>query len=95
VGEGGRGAGKVFIFAYGAMGKKCDSIVIPTLQTAAMLCEDSLYMKIVMVQPRHRLTPVARCFTDLSLPNPLKTPSKPPSNRLTKPLSNKLTNIVN
>jgi hypothetical protein len=37
--------------------------------------------------PRHKLTPVARCFTGLSLPHP----PKPPSDWLT----NRQTNVVN
>jgi len=41
-GSGGGGGGKVFIFASGAMGEGCDPIVIPSLQTAAMLCGDQV-----------------------------------------------------
>jgi len=40
-GSGGK-EGKVFIFASGAMGEGCDSTVIPSLRTAAMLCGDQV-----------------------------------------------------
>jgi hypothetical protein len=61
------------------MGEGCDPTIIPTLRTAVMLCEDGLYTKTVMVQPRHRLTPVTRYFTGLSL----SLPPKPPSDKQT------------
>jgi len=63
------------------VGEGCDPTVIPSLRTAAMLCGKSgpgLYTWSVRKpwwsNPRHRLTPVARCFTGLSLPHPPKTP---------------------
>jgi len=71
-GSGGEGEGKVFIFIFDAVEEGCDPTIIPTLQTAAMLCEDGLYIKTMMVQPRHRLTPIVRCFIDRSLPHPPK-----------------------
>jgi hypothetical protein len=38
----GGGEGKVFISAFGAVGEGCDPTVIPSLQTAAMLCGDQV-----------------------------------------------------
>jgi len=40
-GSGGK-EGKVFIFASGAVGEGCDSTVIPSFRTAAMLCGDQV-----------------------------------------------------
>jgi hypothetical protein len=73
-GSGGGGEGKVFISASGAVGEGCDPTVIPTLQTAASFVETICTWKPWWSNPRHRLTPVARYFTDLSLPHPPKTP---------------------
>jgi len=73
-GSGGLGEGKVFISAFGAVGEGCDSIVIPTLRTAAMLCGNGLYTETVVVQPPSQ-TDTGRSLLHRPLPPPPpKTP---------------------
>jgi len=43
------GEGKVFISAFGAVGKGCDPTVIPSLRTAAMFCGD----QVLVCTPSH------------------------------------------
>jgi hypothetical protein len=65
----GGGEGKVFRSAFGAVGEGCDPTVIPTLRTAAMLCEDSLYTETVVVQPPSQ-TDIGRLLLHRPLPPP-------------------------
>jgi len=56
------------------VGEGCDPIVIPTLRTIAMLCEDDLYTKTVVVQPPSQ-TDTGRPLLRRPLPPPPpKTP---------------------
>jgi len=83
-GSGGKGEGKLFIFAFGVVGEGCDPTVIPTLRTAAMLCGDGLYMETVVVQPPSQ-TDTGRSLLHRSLPAPpLKTPVRQTDGRTDK-----------
>ncbi len=72
---GGGGEGKVFISAFGAVGEGCDPTVIPTLRTAAMLCEDDLYTKTMVVQPLSQID-TDRLLLHRPLPPPPQNPRK-------------------
>jgi len=68
------GEGKVFISASGAMGEGCDLTVIPTFWTAAMLCEDGLYTKTMVVQPASQIDTGRPLLHRPLPPPPPKTP---------------------
>jgi len=68
------GEGKVFISAFGAMREGCDPTVIPTFRTAAMLCGDGLYTKIVVVQPPSQTNTGHPLLHQPLPPPPPKTP---------------------
>jgi hypothetical protein len=73
----------VFISASGVVGEGCDPTVIPTFGQLQCFVKTVCTRKPWWSNPRHKLTPIARCFTGLSLPHP------------PKPLSNKQTEKIN
>ncbi len=72
----GEGEGKVFISVSSAVGEGCDPTVILSLRMAAMLCGDQVLVCTPSRCENRGGTPIARCFTGLSLPHPPKPPSQ-------------------